>query len=269
MADHNARRGIHDEAGVGPDPREALSLTPLKKLGDHKVAAGEPDIRGWTVFIATGRELGEVEDLLVDTRTNEVVMIDVDLKRDDRHTLAPIRAAWIDREHKRVVINSQYLVNDEDIPALRRTQRALRSDERLVAATETPGSTSSSSGEPTAPGELEEEARRFNERYDRAYGERGDAIKVLGEGDDLRLERPGPLAGPTTEALTPRPVGDREVRFPHRPVDMRDDAVIIEERILRRRLVDPAELDADELDRLRRENIREGVDRMPPTEERR
>ena len=99
-------RGMRDEAGVGPNPAEAGRLVRLKDLRHFKIVDGEPDIRGWNVFTATGRELGEVEDLLVDTELEQVVMVDVDLKRDDRHTLAPIKAAWIDREHKRVVLNT-------------------------------------------------------------------------------------------------------------------------------------------------------------------
>jgi hypothetical protein len=105
MSDRS-NRGMRDEAGVGPNPSDAGRLTRLKDLRQFKIVDGEPDIRGWNVYSATGRELGEIEDLLVDTDLEEVVMVDVDLKRDDRHTLAPIKAAWIDREHKRVVLNT-------------------------------------------------------------------------------------------------------------------------------------------------------------------
>ena len=83
-------RGMRDEAGVGPNPRDARRLVPMRELGDYKLVDGEPDIRGWNVYTATGRELGDVQDLLVDPDMGEVVMLDVDLKRDDRHTLAPI-----------------------------------------------------------------------------------------------------------------------------------------------------------------------------------
>jgi hypothetical protein len=105
MADRT-NRGMRDEAGVGPNPEDAGRLIRMKDLKHFKIVDGEPDIRGWNVFTATGRELGEVDELLVDTELEEVVMVDVDLKRDDRHTLAPIKAAWIDREHKRVVLNT-------------------------------------------------------------------------------------------------------------------------------------------------------------------
>ncbi len=121
MADRKTpNRGMRDEAGVGPNPRDARRLIPLRDLDDYKVAEGEPDIRGWNVYTATGREIGEIEDLLVDTDIGEVVMVDIDLKRDDRHTLAPIKAAWIDRPNRRVVLNTTMFDVDDDIPALHR-----------------------------------------------------------------------------------------------------------------------------------------------------
>jgi sporulation protein YlmC with PRC-barrel domain len=145
--DHTpADRGLRDEANVGPDPRQARSLVPMRELDDYKVADGEPDIRGWRVFTSSGRELGRVEDLLVDTASSEVVMLDIDLRRNDRHTLAPIRAAWIDREHERVIIDSRELegADEATVPTLARR------------------------------GDLtDDEVREFGSRYDRAYGERG------------------------------------------------------------------------------------------------
>ena len=119
MADrhhHDVNRGMRDEAGVGPNPRDARHLVPMKELDHYRLVDGEPDIRGWKVYAATGRELGDIEELLVDTEMGEVVMVDVDLKRDDRHTLAPIKAAWIDREHHRVVLNTSMFDADGDIP---------------------------------------------------------------------------------------------------------------------------------------------------------
>ncbi len=129
MADRGAkksRRGMRDEAGVGPSPRDARRLVPMKDLHHYKVVAGEPDIRGWSVFTATGRELGDIEDLLVDTDLGEVVMIDIDLKRDDRHTLAPIKAAWIDRETHRVVLNTSMFDVDGETASGVVADRAVR-----------------------------------------------------------------------------------------------------------------------------------------------
>lgn len=148
MADRHARhanRGMRDEAGVGPNPRDARRLNALRELSDYKLVDGEPDIRGWRVYTATGRELGDVEDLLVDVDMGEVVMLEIDLKRDDRHTLAPIKAAWIDRDTRRVVLNTTMFDVDDDIPALQRVNEPVET----------------------------ESVRRFNERYERAYGEDG------------------------------------------------------------------------------------------------
>ena len=55
MADRRPNRGMRDEAGVGPNPRDARRLVPMRDLKNYKVVDGEPDIRGWKVYTATGR----------------------------------------------------------------------------------------------------------------------------------------------------------------------------------------------------------------------
>lgn len=272
MADRKARktsRGMRDEAGVGPNPHEARRLVPLKDLRHYKVVDGEPDIRGWSVWTATGRELGEIEDLLVDTDLGEVVMIDIDLKRDDRHTLAPIKAAWIDRETRRVVLNTAMLDADEDVPALHRGGGRVEDDS----------------------------ARRFNERYERAYGadgwDRDRDITIRRANDDFRISRAVPpavdrdrpvdvaadraadAAARNTEVVRDtdpaelQPERRRFVRYgPSR------DKVVVEE-VVRRRVVDPADLSPAETERLRQQagdittDARDTLVNPPPTEERR
>jgi hypothetical protein len=166
MAKANEPRGLRDEANVGPDPRQARNLIPMRELDRYQVAEGEPDIRGWPVFSSAGREVGLVEELLVDTTAGEVVMLDVDLRRNDRHTLAPIRAAWIDRTTERVVIDSSQLDAEDTLPTLPR--RGAVSDD---------------------------DVRTFDDRYQRAYGERGYAAdreyRVRRESDELRFGRRG------------------------------------------------------------------------------
>ena len=264
MADRSGRnRGMRDEAGVGPNPREARRLIPMKDLNDFKVMDGEPDIRGWNVYTATGRELGDIEDLLVDTDMGEVVMVDIDLKRDDRHTLAPIKAAWIDREHRRVVLNTSMFDVDEDIPALHRRGEPIESDS----------------------------VRRFNERYERAYGEDGwdrdRDITIRRANDDFRIARSTP-----PPRVTDRPV-DVETR---RAGDVADESVmegesmperrrfvrygpsrdnVVVEEVVRRRVVDPADLSPSETERIRQQSgdittdARDTLVNPPPTEERR
>ncbi|AHG87614.1 PRC-barrel domain protein [Gemmatirosa kalamazoonensis] len=183
MARAEESRGLRDEANVGPDPRRARELRPLRDL-KWKVADGEPDIRGWSVFASTGRELGVVHDLLVDTEAGEVVMLDVDLKRDDRHTLAPLRAAWIDRGTKRVVVDARELGAADTLPALPREGALSDAD-----------------------------MSRFNDEYVRAYGDRGyerDREYRLRRGDDeLRFgSRGGDLHSDVVEPRDERDVRD-------------------------------------------------------------
>jgi sporulation protein YlmC with PRC-barrel domain len=178
MARGDDSRGLRDEANVGPDPRRARELRRMSELGRWKVADGEPDISGWPVYASTGRELGVVDDLLVDTEAGEVVMLDVDLKRDDRHTLAPLRAAWIDRGSKRVVLDAREVARAEGVAAdsLTDTSDALPALPRHGALTD-------------------DEVRRFNDDYVRAYGRRG-----VDDDRDYRLRR-----------------GDEEIRFGLQP----------------------------------------------------
>lgn len=279
--------GMRDEMNVGPDPRQARHLVPLKELGRFHVVDGDPDIRGWEVYTSTGREIGRVEELLVDTDTNEVVMLDVDLRRDDRHTLAPLRAAWIDRGAKRVVIDARELQGADEIPSLSRT--AAMSDDEL---------------------------RRFDEGYGRAYGSYHDdrELRLRHGQDELRFGRragdrdvgdaggarePGVagVAGATGAAMAAggaaaaerrtwverRAVddaeryrvadrGEREVRLPQRAADPRTEEVVVERRpvveevVVRRRILDEGEQRASDPSALRdgdRDGIPDDRDRRP------
>lgn len=146
MANHDDQRVRRDQANAGPDPRQAHSLVPMRTLDNLKIADGEPDIRGWSVFTSHGREIGEVQELLVDTTAMEVVMLDIDLGSDDRRTLAPIRAAWVDRTSRRVVIDAGEIEVDDDLPVLPRRSALTDSD-----------------------------VDEFDRRYARAYGRHGSA----------------------------------------------------------------------------------------------
>jgi sporulation protein YlmC with PRC-barrel domain len=102
--DRSSRR---DQAGTGPDPSESRRrLVSIDDLDGYRVAEGEPDVRGWDVATLSGRELGEVEDLLVDPERGEVVMLEVVLRGDGVHTEVPIRSVQLDRDRKTVVVDS-------------------------------------------------------------------------------------------------------------------------------------------------------------------
>jgi sporulation protein YlmC with PRC-barrel domain len=102
--DRDLRR---DQAGVGPDPSEGRTrLVSIDDLSGYSVAQGEPDVRGWEVCTLGGRELGEVEDLLIDPERGEVVMLEVELRDDKVHAEVPIRSVQIDRKRKVVLVDS-------------------------------------------------------------------------------------------------------------------------------------------------------------------
>lgn len=137
-------RKERDAAGVGPYAREREKLVPLKTLGAWNVSDGEPDIRGWEVRTVSGRQLGTVQDLLIDTDAHEVVLLDVDLPGTDRHTFVPIRVVEIDRARRLVLMDSADVPESDlartEVPATVRdrtpdtgTVRYSRADREIVA----------------------------------------------------------------------------------------------------------------------------------------
>ena len=125
-------RGRRDGAGIGPDPEYSTRLYPIDELDGFKVAAGEPDIRGWSVCTLNGREVGEVDDLLVDPARNEVVMIEIDVERSGRHVEVPIRSLQLDRERKCVVVDSGDLADMGTVHDVKRRERLTEDDRQLL-----------------------------------------------------------------------------------------------------------------------------------------
>ena len=103
--EHNERH-TRDAAGVGPYAKEREKLVSLSSLGSWKVAEDDPDIRGWEVRTVSGRQLGVVTDLLIDSDAGEVVMLDIDLPGTDRHTFVPVRVVQIDRVRRLALMDS-------------------------------------------------------------------------------------------------------------------------------------------------------------------
>lgn len=94
-----------DLAGIGPEPRRS-GLQRMSSLKDYRIGKGEPDIRGWAVRTLNGREVGKVDDLLVDPDAGEVVMMDVEMRASERHLQLPLRTAQLDHGAKRVIVDS-------------------------------------------------------------------------------------------------------------------------------------------------------------------
>jgi uncharacterized protein (TIGR02271 family) len=84
-------------------------VVPLGQLGDMSVADGQPDIRGWKVSASDGKDIGRVEELLVDPQAMKVRYLDVDLDNSmvaggGRHVTIPIESARLDERSDRVVL---------------------------------------------------------------------------------------------------------------------------------------------------------------------
>ena len=136
------RPGAKDAAGIGPYAREREHLVPMSRLKGWNVQKGEADIRSWEVRTVSGRVLGHVRDLLVDTDAGEVVMIDVDLAGTDRHACVPLRVVELDRGRRVVRADSadlreeSFIDEGRDEEAERLTARDVRyadaSTERVV-----------------------------------------------------------------------------------------------------------------------------------------
>jgi sporulation protein YlmC with PRC-barrel domain len=127
-----------DQAGVGPDPETARrhGLVPMDELDGYTMAEGEPDIRGWDVRTLSGREIGEIEDLLVDRERGEVVMIEVEMREGGVHAEVPIRSVQLDREHKAVIVDSGDLDSRHDQRARDRMKAVDRESAREARGTE-------------------------------------------------------------------------------------------------------------------------------------
>jgi len=82
----------------------------LGHLGDHRVAKGMLDPRGWKVADGNGHVVGEVKDLIVDTDRMVAEFIDVALDtklfalRGDPHILVPMTQAHRDGEGRRLIV---------------------------------------------------------------------------------------------------------------------------------------------------------------------
>ncbi len=158
-------RSDSDEAGVGPYARDASRLSRLSELDDWGIAEDEPDIRGWEVRTVSGRELGEVKDLLVDVEAGEVVMLDVEIRGGDRRALVPIRVVALDRGSRVVRMDSADLET-----------RRLESTDREVPV---PGAMEPAEVERRAEavsGDTAEQDRLRERKREARYGDRHEVI---------------------------------------------------------------------------------------------
>jgi uncharacterized protein (TIGR02271 family) len=77
-----------------------MTLKRLERSPNWDVADGDPDIRGWRVHDRTGGDLGRIEGLLFEDRTDRVVYAIVDAA--GRNVLVPIGDLELDESGRRV-----------------------------------------------------------------------------------------------------------------------------------------------------------------------
>src|SRR5262245_35508252 len=117
-------REVQDVVSGEPFARERERLVPMSCLESWTVSNDDPDIRGWDIRTASGRQLGIVSDLLIDAQVGEVVLLDVDLPGTDRHTFVPIRVVHIARTRHVVTMGSA------DLPSANGARTRRESSER-------------------------------------------------------------------------------------------------------------------------------------------
>ncbi len=86
-------------------------LRHLSEMDHFEIADGEPDIVGWDVRAVSGDQIGQVEDLLVDSATLRVRYLELKLEKDlassdaSRYALLPIGTARFDEAKKHVLVS--------------------------------------------------------------------------------------------------------------------------------------------------------------------
>lgn len=90
---------------------------------DFEIASGEPDPRGWEVFSADGRRVGEVYELIGDSNTRKVRFLECELDSselglpEDRQAMIPVGYARLDEDDERVELEGVTAIEVVGMPA--------------------------------------------------------------------------------------------------------------------------------------------------------
>jgi uncharacterized protein (TIGR02271 family) len=130
-------------------------LKPISELSNYTIEQGDPDPRGYVVLANDGSIVGEVEDLIVDTRAMKVEYLvvepnsdttargdasgavllrarDVDVRRDSRQVIAA-RFTGTETPYTRRDISDRASVTDRDHTRLTRSEEELQIGKREVS----------------------------------------------------------------------------------------------------------------------------------------
>ena len=102
-------RYAYEGRGWGRGEKEG-TIERVDRLENYRVAKGDPDPRGWTVYGHDGNELGKVEHLIGDTAMMKVLYLDIrvepKLVDDKRHVLVPAGYVALNRKNERVRVDA-------------------------------------------------------------------------------------------------------------------------------------------------------------------
>lgn len=96
------RKTEHDTYNERPHDLERLN-----DMKDYKIAEGEPDVRGWSLYDRDDNRIGDIDDLLVDSATERVVFAVANyggsLGIGEKSTLIPLDHVRFDKNRHRAM----------------------------------------------------------------------------------------------------------------------------------------------------------------------
>lgn len=216
------------------------NLRRLGDLDDFQVASDDPDIRGWDVKTRDGRDIGEVEELIVDPVARKVRYLEVDLDREgfalreSRRVSIPVESAEINRSDRTVMVTG---LSRDAIAAMPQSEYGIGRSTTTARETTTTGRESSYGREhETAIPRTEEELHVGKRRHEAGEVVVGKHVETERVSEPVSVER-------ERVHVERRPVeGDahaREARFENEEIRI---PVIEEEIITEKRPVVKEEL---------------------------
>jgi len=150
---------MHDARSTGAATSHQLAR--LDELDDFEIADGEPDIRGWSVKSADGKEVGTVENLIADPDAMEIRYLEVKVKhellgtKDDEQVLIPIGAARLQDDNDTVLVPGLESSRLRGVPRFGRSRLTAENDRALYSHYGQKG-----------PSSREDQSRFFGKRRD-------------------------------------------------------------------------------------------------------
>ena len=117
-----------------------MHLRRLRDLTDYEVADDDPDVRGWSVRGADGRQFGTVSELIVEEETLKVRYLDVELdsalriNERERHILLPIGVAALDEDADNLFVPSLTLESVLEYPPYQEFQISREYEQAMLQA---------------------------------------------------------------------------------------------------------------------------------------